>query len=97
MEDGLYLYDTSCPLCGKKTEKKQLGLATFIICQDFFNCDYFEIESIESIVENPSELRQNWEKEWYKERFRLFLKREKERIKREFIAKEMERLRKEKR
>ncbi|MDR1820280.1 MAG: hypothetical protein LBR15_08570 [Methanobrevibacter sp.] len=92
MEDGLYNFDTSCPKCGGKIDKKQVGLAIFVMCQDVMDCDYYEIEKINSIINNPSEERVKWERSWYKERFDIFIRREKNRIKKEFIAKEMERL-----
>ncbi|MDR2623439.1 MAG: hypothetical protein LBC39_02545 [Methanobrevibacter sp.] len=95
MENDLYAFDTSCPKCGGKTTKKQIGLAVFIMCQDVMDCDHYEIEKIDSIIDNPSEKRINWEKLWYKERLNIFIRKEKNKIKKEFIAKEMERLRKE--
>jgi hypothetical protein len=59
------------------------------------DCDFYKIEKVESIVNNPSEERVNWEESWYNERFNNFIRLEKNKIKKEFIAKEMERLKKE--
>ncbi|MDR2829971.1 MAG: hypothetical protein LBB45_02875 [Methanobrevibacter sp.] len=95
MEEDLYNFDVSCPKCGGKTTKKQIGLANFIMCQDVVGCDYYEIEEIESIINDPSEERIKWEKLWYKERFNIFIRKEKNEIKKNFIAKEMERLKRE--
>ncbi|MDR2873338.1 MAG: hypothetical protein LBV42_01100 [Methanobrevibacter sp.] len=84
-----------CPKCGGQTAEKQIGLATFLICHDFINCDYYKINKIESIINDPSDDRIEREKQWYEDRFKLFIKREKDKIKAEFIAKEMECLKKE--
>ncbi|MDR3292216.1 MAG: hypothetical protein LBT10_08745, partial [Methanobrevibacter sp.] len=65
MENDLYEFDTSCPKCGGKTKKRQIGLATFIMCQNVMDCDFYKIEKVESIVNNPSEERVNWEESWY--------------------------------
>ncbi|MDR3222117.1 MAG: hypothetical protein LBT66_00055 [Methanobrevibacter sp.] len=92
MENDLYDFDTSCPKCGGKTSKKQIGLATFIMCQNVMDCNFYKIEKIESIVNNPSKERVNWEESWYKERFNNFIRLKKNKIKKDFIAKEMEHL-----
>jgi uncharacterized protein YprB with RNaseH-like and TPR domain len=95
MEENLYAFDTNCPKCGGQTTEKQIGLATFIMCKDPIKCDYYKIKQIDSIINNPSDERIKREKEWYEQRFRLFIRREKDKIKAEFIAKEIERLKKE--
>jgi uncharacterized protein YprB with RNaseH-like and TPR domain len=95
MEENLYAFDTNCPKCSGQTTEKQIGLATFIMCQDVINCDYYKIKKIEFIINNPSDERIKREKGWYEQRLKLFIRREKEKIKKEFIAKEMERLKKE--
>ena len=88
----LYDFDTSCPDCGSKTMKKTLGFCQFTVCTDFFNCKYFSIDDINSIVENPDETRIELEKEWYTQRINMFRIRQCKKIKQEFIAKEMEKL-----
>jgi len=88
----LYDFDTSCPNCGNKTVKKTLGLCQFTACTDFFNCKYFNIDNINSIIENPDETRMELEKEWYIQRINMFRLRQRKKIKQEFIAKEMEKL-----
>ncbi|KZX11762.1 hypothetical protein [Methanobrevibacter filiformis] len=90
--NDLYDFDTSCPECGSKTMKKTIGLCNFTVCTNFFSCSYSNIDEMKSMIENPSEERVNMEKEWYNQRLNIFKAREKRRLKEDFIAKEMEKL-----
>ncbi|MDR0912262.1 MAG: hypothetical protein LBM96_06655 [Methanobrevibacter sp.] len=93
-KNDLFKYDTKCPQCGNKIMEKNIGKAKLTICSNYIDCDYLLINELNSVVENPSQNRISKENEWYKERFEQFRQKELQRMKNEFIAQEMEKLRK---
>ena len=38
-----------CPFCGKNTIRKKIDGCKFILCENFINCDYFEIKEYNGI------------------------------------------------
>jgi len=50
-----------CPFCGKNTIRKTIGGCKFILCENFINCDYFEIKEYNVIGNKKNNNEKNEE------------------------------------
>jgi len=68
-----------CPFCGKNTIRKSIDSCKFILCENFINCDYFEIKeyNIVDIEKNIDEKNEENKENYCIEKLKQFILNEK--------------------